>query len=449
MEINESGNPKFKAQKQKKKLYFVIGGLLLTLFVAGFVYGSHIFNNRTTEGSGLANENETENHLPTEADISDEQVDPSLPEDSESNDESDETRIRLQFAGDVFIHQGPIDVARTGENTFDFNPFLQHIAPFIDGDFVMANMESPVDAFGGNQSVAGWPYFNAPFEVLEALRNAGFNHLSSANNHAFDKGFEGLLNTVGSFERAGIAHTGLSVDMEDFNTPTIIDVNGIQVGVLAYTDVINHQGFALMPSDVIPFAVRQFRSYNLDDMPRMATDIADLREAGAELVVVSLHWGAEYVDAPTETQRLIAAELSEAGADVIMGHHSKTVQPLEWHYREDGSRALVMYSLGNFMVDQTRLEVPEPRTQYGMLVSLEVTRGLEGEINLTATDALPTLIMRDFTGDTLGTVDGVAILPIFDGAVPDFVNDEEVRAWGGRAYDHVVNIVGRQWITTD
>ena len=383
--------------------------------------------------------------------------------------EPDVTEIRLQFGGDVFIHQGPLDVARTGENTFDFRPFFTHIRPFLDGDFVMANMESPVDAFGNNQSVAGWPYFNAPFEILDGLIYAGFNHMSTANNHAFDKGFEGLLNTVQSFERAGLTHTGLNVDMDDFNTPTIIDVNGIQVGILAYTDVINNQGWALMPQSNWEFAVRRFESLNLNDMPRMVADIADLRAAGAELVVVSLHWGEEYVDEPTQMQRLIAAELSEAGADIIMGHHSKTVQPVEWHYREDGTRSLIMYSLGNFMVDQTRLfqnaTTPNEvlyegwnsgantyfagRTQFGMLVSLQVTKDSYGNITLGAADVLPTLCMRDFNGNTLGTIDGVSIMPLVGGELPDFVTDEEVRNWGRVAYEHIVSVVGRELIRTN
>lgn len=460
MEMKEPGNSNLKARKQKKKLSVMILGILVILFINGFFLGSYLC------GRGRDNRlsNESENNRTTEVNDQNAMTNPTTPEDSES----DETRIRLQFAGDVFMHQGPLDVARTGENTFDFNPFLQHIAPFIDGDFVMANMESPVDAFGGNQSVAGWPYFNAPFEILEALTGAGFNHLSSANNHAFDKGLEGLFNTVNSFARAGITHTGLNVDMADFNTPTLIDVEGIQVGVLAYTDVINNQGWALMPQDSWAFAVRRFESLNLNDVPRMAEDIADLRAAGADLVVVSLHWGIEYADEPTQIQRQIAAELSDAGADIIMGHHSKTVQPVEWHYREDGSRALIMYSLGNFLVDQTRL-FPNAttasevivrgtnnglnlefagRTQFGILVDLEVTKDLDGNITLETVHILPTLTMRDFSGHTLGTVDGLSVMPIIEGELPDFVTDPDLRHWGSVAYEHTVSIVGRDLITT-
>jgi len=373
-----------------------------------------------------------------------------LPEPTEEYElepepEPEPIEIRIQFAGDILLHHGPIEAARTSENTFDFRPFLRDIKPFIDGDLSIANMEIPIDVLGGNQDITTFPRFNAPFEILEALKYAGFNHLISANNHSFDRGIGGLVATVGNFERAGFTHTGMNIDEEAFNTPTILDVNGIQVGILAYTDSVNGLE-SLIPEEVRPFAIRRFRSYTVGDVPTMSEDIANLRDAGAELVIVSLHWGEEYVDSPTEMQQLIARELSEAGADVIMGHHAHVIQPIEWHYREDGSRSFIIYSLGNFLADQTRLVTPISRTQYGMLVSLDVVKEHSGEIRLAMAEVLPTLCMRDFDGTVLGHVDNISVLPIFDGEIPEFITDNDVRAWGRSAYEHVVNIVGEEFI---
>jgi len=370
------------------------------------------------------------------------------------------TDITLQFAGDIFLHQGPMDVARTGTNTYDFRPFFQHIAPHITGDLAIANMETPVDVLGNNHDLTSFPLFNAPFEILDGLQYAGFNHLISANNHSFDRGFDGLVATVNNFERAGIDHTGMNVDEEAYNTPTLVDVNGIQVGIIAYTDSVNGEEWRV-PEAMLPFAVRRFRSDNLDSIPAITQDIADLREAGAELIVVALHWGAEYVDEPTAMQRQIAAEVAEAGADVIMGKHSHTIQPVEWHEREDGTRTLIMYSLGNFLADQTRLTNPSVqaqindswthhpfigRTQFGMLVSLQVSRDSDGNITLGEANVLPTLCMRDFSGNTLGGADNVSIMPLIDGELPDFVTDAELRQWGQVAYNHVRNIAGAEFI---
>ncbi|MCL2558903.1 MAG: CapA family protein [Turicibacter sp.] len=378
---------------------------------------------------------------------------------------ADAEAVRIQFAGDVFLHQGPIDAANTGGGTFDFIPFVTNIAPFVDGDLAIANMVAPVDAHGSNQNVGGLPNFNAPFEILEALQYAGFNHLISANIHSFDAGLSGLHNTIDSFDRAGIDHTGINANAADFNTPTIIDVDGIQVGILSYAD-----GFlGSLPDASLAYAARLFNSTNLNDVPRMAQDIEELRDAGAEVVIVALYWGQQFGNAPTNMQRSIAEELSEAGADVIMGQRSHTVHPVEWHYRADGSRTLIMYSLGNFIADQTRLfgpgaSSPEEvtytgwndaasanfagRTQFGMLVTLEVERDENGEIVLGTVDVLPTLAMRDFTGNTLGSANDVSVLPLIDGEIPAFVTDESIRNWGRMAYDHVVSIVGEEIVNT-
>lgn len=374
--------------------------------------------------------------------------DPEPTEESEPEPEPEPVEARIQFVGDILLHPrytGSVEVARTGPDSFNFHPFLEHIAPYIDGDLSIANMETPVDVLGGNQDLSTFPFFNVPFEILPALTDSGFNHLISANNHSFDRGFSGLVATVENFERVGISHTGMNIDMADFNTHTIIDVNDIQVGIIAYTDSVN--GLETFVSDTErEFAVRRFRSYTLDDIPRIEQDILDIREAGAEFVIVSLHWGAEYVDQPTDMQRLIAREISEVGADVIMGNHAHVVQPVEWHYREDGTRSFIMYSLGNFLADQTRLNTPIPRTQYGKLVSLQIIRDVDGEVRIDTADVLPTLAMRDFSGSTLRFVDDITVLPIFNGELPEFVTDQSVRDWGVRAYEHVVNIVGSEFI---
>ena len=353
--------------------------------------------------------------------------------------------IRIQFAGDILLHRGPINAARIGENTYDFRPFLRDIKPFITGDLAIVNMETPVDVLGGNRDITTFPRFNAPFEILEALQYAGFNHLIAANNHSFDRGFSGLVATVENFERVGLDFTGMYVDAEAFHIPTILDVGGVQVGIIAYTDSVNGLE-SLVPAEMRPYAVRRFRSHVPDDVPAMGEDIANLRAAGAELVIVSLHWGAEYVNAPTEMQRQIARGLSEVGADVIMGNHAHVIQPIEWHERENGGRSLIIYSLGNFLADQTRLQTPIERTQFGKLVSLQVIRYPSGEIRLGVCEVLPTLCMRDRTGNTLGIVDGISVMPLVGGELPAFVVDENLRAWGRRAYAHVVHIVGEEFV---
>ncbi|MCL2170083.1 MAG: CapA family protein [Defluviitaleaceae bacterium] len=346
--------------------------------------------------------------------------------------------IRLQFAGDILLHGGL--GAGIGNNEFDYRPFMWAIRPYINGDLNLVNMETPVDVFGGNRDIRTWPRFNAPFEILDGLIYAGFNHLITANNHSFDMGWNGLVASLENFERAGIAQTGMYTNEYDFNTPTIVDVNGIQVGIIAYTDSVNGLE-SLIPAEYRPFAVRRFYSHIMDSIPSMSEDIEAIRAAGADVVVLSLHWGWEYVDAPHNGQVQVARALVEAGADIIMGHHSHTPQPLEWHYRADGTRGLIIYSLGNFLSDQIALGIPA--TQYGMLVTAYVTKCFIYGISVDNAHVLPTAFVRD-AGRTLGSP--YSILPVINGEVHESVASESLRAWGRRAYNHVLRIVGEEFI---
>ena len=439
---NKGGKRIAGSNKARRKtavflLFFI--AFLATMTMLAF----HIFGGDTGEQAA---------HLPNDSPAIAQEQNPTAEGNTEEGDmqalpypEAGPIEIKIQFAGDILLHRGPIDAARIGTNTYDFRPFLRDIKPFIDGDLALVNMETPVDVLGENRDITTWPLFNAPFEILEALDYAGFNHIVAANNHSFDRGFSGLIATAANFERAGLDFTGIYVDAAAAAIPTILDVGGIYVGIIAYTDSVNGLE-SLVPSEMLPYAVRRFRSDNLDSVPAIAVDIARLRAEGAELVIVSLHWGAEYVDAPTEMQRQIARALAEEGADVIMGNHAHVIQPIEWHYRPDGSRSLLIYSLGNFLADQTRLNPPIARTQFGKLVNLHIIREPDGTIRLDRCEVLPTLCMRDTSGNTLGIVDGISVMPLFGGELPDFVENAYLRDWGRRAYEHVTRIIGEEFI---
>jgi poly-gamma-glutamate synthesis protein (capsule biosynthesis protein) len=353
--------------------------------------------------------------------------------------------IRIQFAGDILLHRGPLTGARIDSHTYDFRPFLSYIQSYINGDLAIANMESPVDALGNNNGIESWPLFNAPYEILEGLRYAGFNHLIHANNHVMDKHWQGMLNTLDNFKRAGFTWTGAYATRECSAIPTILDINGIMVGVLAYTDSLNGLD-NWVPADISPYAVPRFRSHTTDDVPRMAEDIKRIRTYGAEFVIVSFHWGAEYVSQPNDMQRRIAQALVESGADVIMGHHSHTVQPVEWFIREDGTRGLIMYSLGNFMADQIGLDPPVPHAQYGMLVSVNVRRDERGFVYMENAEVLPTVFIRD-RNRILGA--SHHLLPLARGEVPEGITDSAIQTWGRSAYEHVTGIIDSEFIKND
>jgi poly-gamma-glutamate synthesis protein (capsule biosynthesis protein) len=338
------------------------------------------------------------------------------------------------MAGDILLHKGPVHAAAAGGDAYNFAPFFSEIAPLIDGDLAICNMESPVDAFGGNQKISSYPMFNVPFEILPALRGAGFNFLLTANNHAFDKQWGGLVATRRNIEKAGFRFTGTYETQAQYDAHTLVDLGGLTVGILNYSDADNGMGAAL-PAETRPFAMRRFTTASTESVPAMSEEIQALRAAGAEFVVVALHWGAEYRDAPNDVQEEIAARLCDAGADVIMGGHAHCVQPVRWHEAPDGRSCLILYSLGNFFADQIALKPPLPKTQYGMLVGLTVRKDEAGQLRWRAVDYLPTLTYR-YAGE-----DGKTDYRLLPASAPASVA-EGARPGAQAAFDHVTGIVG-------
>ncbi|GHU96489.1 capsule biosynthesis protein [Clostridia bacterium] len=329
---------------------------------------------------------------------------------------------RIQMAGDILLHGGLIRSAKVGE-TYDFKPYWAEIKPYIDGDLSICNMEGPVDTFGGNANISTYPRFNSPLEILDALKYAGFDALVTANNHAYDRAFDGLVKNRENIENAGFYVTGTNATQEQYDEYLIRDVNGLKVGLIAYSEIDNGLG-SLIPQDKRGFAMRRF-DIGEADVEKMAADMAECRRQGADMIILSLHWGVEYANKPGAAAVTMARALAENGADVVMGNHSHCVQPVEWTETTRGKR-LIIYSLGNFFVDQNALNPPVPKTQYGMLVTVGAELD-KGELKLSA-DYLPTF-MRKYT------VNGARKYML----LPAKEDDELTKA----AYEHVTNIAGK------
>lgn len=250
--------------------------------------------------------------------------------------------------GDIMVHSPQLPAyynARTGR--YDFSPWFSEVKPLLSqGDWVVGNLETPLA--GKDLKYTGYPRFNAPPELAETLRDAGFDILSTANNHTLDRGYVGLARTLRRLREAGLVPVGTAVSLADSQRLAVVERSGIKLGFLAYTYGTN--GIPL-PRDK-PYAV------NLISLPAMSADIARLKRAGADAVVVSLHFGTEYERMPNAGQRALARQTIEAGADIVLGSHSHVVQPYETIEVADPQapggvrRGFVIYSLGNFISNQ-------------------------------------------------------------------------------------------------
>jgi poly-gamma-glutamate capsule biosynthesis protein CapA/YwtB (metallophosphatase superfamily) len=273
-----------------------------------------------------------------------------LPAVSELPKEPTVREATLIAVGDIMVHSPQLPAYYdTKAKRYVFDPWFAQVKPILQsGDWVFGNVETPLA--GQDLKYSGYPRFNAPAELADALVGAGFQIVSTVNNHSMDRGFPGVIRTLANIRKAGLIPVGTATDENDGNRITIEERNGIRMGFLAYTYGTN--GIPI-PKDK-PFAI------NLIDEAVIREDIAELRGEGADVVTVSLHFGLEYHRMPSEEQTRFAHDLIAAGADIILGSHPHVVQPYEYVHVPGSESAdgldhdgVVIYSLGNFISNQS------------------------------------------------------------------------------------------------
>jgi len=294
----------------------------------------------------------------------------------------------------------PISIQRAvARNKHHYDLLFEKIAPDLtSADIVFANLETPVDH---KAAVSGYPKFNARPELLAALRKAGVGIVSVANNHALDRGADGLKRTLDNIEAAGLRFTGAGRTKAAAGKVAHAAVRGVSVAFLAYTYDTN-EGLPRKRKDAP--GVNILKNDSAADLGRAVAAVGDARKA-ADLVVVSLHWGDEYRTIPTPWQRKAAAALIEAGADIILGHHPHVLQPIESYTSRDGRRGLIAYSLGNFISSQNYGVSNQNRTHAkalrgdGVILNIVVTKE-HGKASVRRAEFLPIWTYRDVTGKT-------------------------------------------------
>ncbi|HUB05520.1 MAG TPA: CapA family protein [Myxococcales bacterium] len=282
--------------------------------------------------------------------------------------------LTLAATGDVMMHEAVKDAAAAQDvrvkgastNHDGFDGLFSAVAPELHRvDLAFGNLEFPVAPKAGRGTK---PFvFNAPPIVLAAVKAAGFGVVSCANNHAFDQGRAGVAETVANVLAAGLQEVGAGRDRAEAERVVYLEVHGIRLAFIGFTARFNQN---LDVDD--PKAPRVAPA----DPAEMTAAIAAARKQ-ADFVIVSIHWGTEYAKVPDPGEAELAHALVDAGAGLILGSHPHVLQPLELYPAADGRVALVAYSLGNFISNQSRLYAPgvnpdsQADTRDGVL--LEVT----------------------------------------------------------------------------
>lgn len=304
--------------------------------------------------------------------------------------------MTIAVAGDVLLHEGVVTQARADAKTnpagatngMNFRPMLAPVASYLSkADLAFCNLETPLAPAGGPYT--GYPTFSVPQDIVPALKDAGFDACTTASNHTVDKGFDGLKRTLDVLDANGIRHAGSSRTEQERNTPTIMEVKGVKVALLAYGYGLN--GFSTPAGK--PWAV------NLIDIPTMLADAKAARAAGAQIVAVAVHAGDEYVQLPNAQQRSVATALAQSRlVDLIYGHHVHVVQPID----KIGD-VWVAYGMGN-LIHKQHTAAARAATQAEALATFTFTEGADGRFHATAAEARP-VAMASTTEPLLHTID--------------------------------------------
>lgn len=288
--------------------------------------------------------------------------------------------ISVIAAGDNLAHEAVFTYAKTlaaDKNGYDkkyyFDSMYDDVRDVVKSfDLALINQESQIRT---NETASGYPRFASPVELGEAVMNAGFNVIVTANNHMLDKNDDGIVDTVNYWKDKPVIQIGSDLSENDGMNIAVFEQDGFKIALLAYTDVVNGA-----PSSVNKSEYAKYTYYN----EKTAKKQIEAAKEIADFVIVSMHWGDEDEFDADSSQKGIARKLAELGANAIIGHHPHVVQTIEWIETENG-KTLCVYSLGNFL--STMLYA---RNMVGMMVSFDIVTN-EGEPYIKNVKVIPTV----------------------------------------------------------
>ncbi len=260
--------------------------------------------------------------------------------------------------GDNLMHMPVVNDGKQPDGSYDYSKIYSQLSQDIKGaDIAVIGQET---VLGGEElGLSGYPLFNSPQAVGENLVKEGFDVVLHASNHVMDRNTAGIEKTLEFWDKyPEITVLGINESEEMQNTVKIIEQNGIIFALLNYTYGTNG----------IPLPQGKEYMVNLIDEDKIKQDIKSIRNK-VDFVVVFPHWGNEYQMTSSPEQEDLAMKMCQWGADVIIGSHPHVIEPCEWIESDNGNRAVVYYSLGNFVSRQK-----ETKNLLGAMASLEFTK---------------------------------------------------------------------------
>ena len=290
----------------------------------------------------------------------------------------------LCFVGDLMCHSTQFNYARVGADTFDFTGVYHQIKKYLsEADLTVGNLETVIA--GKNEGYSGYPYFNAPDDYIYALKDAGFDLLVTANNHALDQGWKGVQRTIEVINENRLYHTGTFISQDDRDSVRIFEINSIRIAILAYSENTNGVQIPKGKDFVI----------NLIDEELIRKDIYKARQKNVDIVVVHLHYGPEYNREPSDYQKEIVQTIIKMGADIIIGGHPHVIEPTKIFKTNNAKldSGFIAYSMGNFISNQ--------RWRYsdaGVILNIQISKNIfTDSVYIDDVNYLPTWVFKGQT----------------------------------------------------
>jgi poly-gamma-glutamate capsule biosynthesis protein CapA/YwtB (metallophosphatase superfamily) len=354
-------------------------------------------------------------------------------EKTKTDDKKSYEEIRISAVGDILVHETQLRSQYDHEKKeYDFTNNFKFVKPYISSaDIAIANLETTLA--GSRRKYTGYPVFNSPDAIADALKEAGFDIITTANNHIIDSGAEGVIRTGEVLRSKGFDVIGTKKNKDDKGY-VVKEIKGIKIALTNYTfETARKDGVKTLNSIPVPKEVEPLiDTFNYgtlsSDLAGMRKRIDRMRGEGADIIVFCMHWGDEYQRHPNNLQRKIAQELSNFGVDIIIGGHPHVIQPIE--VMESGvsnKNTLVVYSLGNFLSNQCYERLNNRYPEDGLIVNIFIRKDLKtGGVSVESVSYVPTWVHRKPKGDLFV----YEILPLIDAlenkTAYDLINEDSI-----------------------
>lgn len=349
-EKREAQRRKQQAEAKRLRITLILAAVVLVLCTAGIVF----LTSRSDSSQTTVAAETRPTQKPTQA-----------TEPATRAQKSTKTTIHIKAAGDLNVTNTVINagVAVGGYNYT--RAFMDVASTLSDADLTVLNLE-------GN--ICGEPYgsdtTSAPRELLEGLRNAGVDLIQMANSCTINNGLIGLTSTLQSIRAAGLEPVGAFASESEFQQSkgyTITEAQGVKVAFVAFTKGLGGRGLPAGNDNLVNILYEDYAStYDKIDRTRITSVLKAVEAEKPDITIALLHWGSEYNDDISDTQKSIVNLMKKQGVDVIIGTHPHTVQAIEY---DELAGTLVAYSLGDFFGDASR-----GGTNYSIILDLEITK---------------------------------------------------------------------------